>query len=79
MSSPITMFIAFSAFVFCQYAIFVASNIVAHYFGLAGSDYWCVVVVVFLLLNEFCFGHYNFELSLDDEDEDVYDWLGDDE
>lgn len=80
MSSPITMFIAFSIFVFCQYAIFIASNVAAHYFGLTGNTYWCVVVVVFLVLNEFCFGRFDFELDLDGgDDEDVYDWIGDDE
>lgn len=80
MSSPAIMFIAFSIFIFCQYAIFVASNVAAHYFGLTGSTYWCVVVVVFLVLNEFVFGRFDFELGLDGgDDEDVYDWLGDKE
>jgi len=80
MSSPAIMFIAFSIFIFCQYAIFVASNVASHYFGLTGSTYWCVVVVVFLVLNEFVFGRFDFELGLDGgDDEDVYDWIGDKE
>ena len=80
MSSPAIMFIAFSIFVFCQYAIFVASNVAAHYFGLTGNTYWCVVVVAFLVLNEFCFGRFDFELGVDDvDDDDGYDWIGDKE
>lgn len=51
-------------------SVFVAnlSNATGHY-------WWSIVIVVFLLLNELCFGHYNFELKDDDE----YEWLGDDE
>ena len=34
--------------------------------------------MVFLLLNELCFGHYDFELGFnEDETDDEYEWLGD--
>ena len=81
MTSPILMFIAFVIFLSCQYAIWVVSNLVGHHFGLTGSTYWCMVLVVFLILNEFCFGAYDFSMGLlDDSDEDnIYDWMNDDE
>ena len=47
---------------------------VADMTGATGYYYWSIVLVMFLLLNELCFGHYNFELNDDDE----YEWLGDD-
>ena len=76
--NPILVFIAFFIFLTCQYAIWVVSNLVAHWINLTGKTYWCVVLVVFLLLNEFCFGAYEFSTGLlEDEDEDLYDWLGD--
>ena len=79
-SSPIAMFIAFVIFIFCQYAIWVTSNLVSHHFNLTGSTYWCVVLVMFLILNEFAFGSYDFALGLtEDEDDNIYDWMEDDE
>ena len=78
-SSAPVMFVAFVVFLFCQYAIWVTSNIVSHYLGLTGSTYWCVVLVSFLILNEFCFGAYDFSLGILEDDEDnLYDWLEDD-
>lgn len=53
--------------------MFVAdlSNATGHY-------YWSIVIVMFLLLNELCFGHYDFQLDFNEDDEsDEYDWLGD--
>ena len=71
-SSAPVMFVAFVIFLLCQYAIWVCSNLIAHYFGLVGKVYWCVVLVAFLLLNEFCFGAYDFSMGLLGDDED--DW-----
>lgn len=34
--------------------------------------------MMFLALNELCFGAYDFELNFNEnEDDDEYDWLGD--
>lgn len=56
--------------------MFVAdlSNATGHY-------YWSIVIVMFLLLNELCFGHYDFELGFNEEDDDSdgYDWMEDGE
>ena len=36
--------------------------------------------MIFLLLNEICFHHYDFELDFnEDETDDEYDWMEDDE
>lgn len=36
--------------------------------------------MIFLLLNEICFHHYDLELDFnEDEDDDEYDWMEDDE
>lgn len=53
----------------------MVSMFVANLSNATGHYWWSIVIVVFLLLNELCFGHYNFELKDDDE----YEWLGDDE
>lgn len=79
MTSPLIMFIAFAIFIFCQYAIWVCSNLVAQHFGFTGSVYWCVVAVAFLMLNEFCFGAYDFSFGLLDDDDDLEDWQGGEE
>ena len=79
-SSAPVMFIAFVIFILCQYAIWVTSNLISHHFGLTGSTYWCVVLVSFLLLNEFCFGAYDFSMGIleDDDEDNLYDWMEDD-
>ena len=47
---------------------------------LLGIIIGALFLVVFLLLNELCFGHYDFELGFnEDETDDEYEWLGDDE
>ena len=74
MASPVIYFIAFAIFIFCQYAIFVVSNLIANYFGCTGSTYWCVVCVCFLVLNQFCFGAYDFSLGLVGDDDLVDGW-----
>lgn len=56
-------------------SVFVAnlSNATGHY-------WWSIVIVVFLLLNELCFHHYDFELGFnEDENDGGYDWMEDDE
>ena len=78
--NPFIYFVAFFIFLICQYAIWVCSNLVANYFSLTGRAYWCAVLVAFLLLNEFCFGAYDFSVRLleDDEKDDWIDkWNGD--
>jgi len=79
MESPFIYFIAFVIFLLCQYAIWVVCNFIAHLFSLTGKVYWAVVVVAFLLLNNLCFGAYEFGFGGDGEDDDWNDWLGDDE
>lgn len=73
-SSPVIMFIAFVVFISCQYAIWVTSNLIAHHFSLTGQMYWSVVLVSFLILNEFCFGAYDFAFGKDDET--INEWDG---
>lgn len=75
-SSPVVMFVAFVIFLLCQYAIWVTSNVISHWFGLTGRIYWCVVLVSFLLLNEFCFGAYDFTIGAL-EDDNVDEWIDD--
>lgn len=53
----------------------MVSMFVANLSNATGHYWWSIVIVVFLLLNELCFGHYDYELKDDDE----YEWLGDDE
>ena len=77
-SSPVVMFVAFVVFLFCQYAIWVCSNLIAHHFSLTGKIYWCVVLVSFLILNEFCFGAYDFAFG-DDEPIEKWETIWDDE
>lgn len=62
-------FILFVIFLFCQYAIWVCSNLVAHLLGVTGTVYWCVVVVSFLILNDLCFGAYELDFGTDTDDE----------
>ena len=53
---------------------------VADLTGATGHYYWSIVIVMFLLFNELCFGNYDFELNFDeDETDDEYDWMEDDE
>lgn len=73
MASPIIMFVASFVFLLCQYAIWVTSNLIGHHFGLTGSAYWCVVLVCFLLLNEFCFGAYDISMGILEDDNELND------
>ena len=51
----------------------------AEWFGVTGKVYWAVVVVTFLLLNNLCFGAYEFSTDfLEDGNDDEYDWMEDD-
>lgn len=78
--NPVFTFIVFVIFLLCQYAIWVCSNVISHWLGLTGKVYWAVVLVAFLLLNNLCFGAYEFSTELlEDEDESLYDWMEDDE
>ena len=65
--NPIFYFIAFFIFLLCQVAMVLVSLFVADMAGATGYSYWAIVLGMFLLLNELCFGHYNFELKDDDE------------
>lgn len=76
MSSPPLYFIAFVIFLLCQYAIWVVSNFISHYFGLTGKVYWCVVLVSFLILNEFAFGSYEFAMNTISDDDELQDEWG---
>lgn len=78
--NPIFYFVAFVLFLLSQYAIVMVSLFVADLSSATGNYYWSIVIVSFLLLNEFCFNSYNMELDFnDDGDDNEYDWLGDDE
>ena len=77
--NPVFTFIFFVIFLLCQYSIWLCSNVVAEWFGVTGKVYWAVVVVAFLLLNNFCFGAYEFSTDfLEDGNDDEYDWMEDD-
>lgn len=79
--SPVIYFIAFVIFLLCQYALFMVGMFVANLSNATGHYYWSIVIVMFLLLNELCFGHYDFELGFNEEDDDGdgYDWMEDGE
>lgn len=74
--SPVVYFIAFFIFLLCQVAMALVGMFVADLSNATGHYYWSIVIVMFLLLNELCFGHYDFQLDFNEED-DEYDWLGD--
>lgn len=68
-------FVFFFIFLLCQYAIVQVSMLVANYTNATGSYWWSIVIVVFLALNELCFGSYDFGLGFkEDEEIDEYDW-----
>ena len=76
----IITFIAFVIFLFCQYAILLVSEWIAHLSNATGHYYWSIVIVMFLLLNQLCFGAYDFAINLtDEEDDDEYNWIGDED
>lgn len=76
--NPIFYFILFFIFLLCQYCMLMVSMFVANLSNATGHYWWSIVIVVFLLLNELCFGHYDFELGFNEnEDDDEYEWLGD--
>ena len=78
--NPIFYFIAFFIFLLCQVAMIFVGMFVADLTGATGSYYWSITLVIFLLLNEICFHHYDFELGFnEDETDDEYDWMEDDE
>lgn len=78
--NPIFYFILFFIFLVCQVAMVLVGMFVADCTGATGHYYWSIVLVMFLLLNELCFGHYDFELGFnEDEDDDEYEWLGDED
>lgn len=72
--NPLITFFAFVIFLFCQYAIFLVSEWVAHLSNASGHYYWSIVIVMFLLLNQLCFGAYDFALNITDDEEDE-DWI----
>ena len=76
--NPIFYFILFFIFLLCQVAMVMVGMFVADCTGATGSYYWSITLVIFLLLNEICFHHYDFELGFN-EDDDEYDWMEDDE
>ena len=78
--SPVIYFISFVIFLLCQYAMLMFGMFIADLSNATGHYYWSIVIVMFLLLNELCFGHYNFELGFDEDDNgDEYDWMEDGE
>lgn len=73
-------FIAFFIFLLCEYEIIMVSNYIAQLSNATGNYYWSIVIVLFLLLNEFVFGSYDFAINFnDDEEDDEYEWLGDED
>lgn len=79
--NPIFYFILFFIFLLCQVAMILVGMFVADCTGATGSYYWSITLVIFLLLNEICFGNYDFELGFNEEDDesDGYDWMEDGE
>ena len=75
--NPIFYFILFFIFLVCQVAMVMVGMFVADLSGATGSYYWSITLVIFLLLNEICFNHYDFELGFNEDDE--YDWMEEDE
>lgn len=77
--NPIFSLLIFIVFFFVEYCIFVASNYLLAFTTLTGWNYWCVFVVVFLIINEFCLGMLGYneiDLSRTSRDEEEeYDWL----
>ena len=41
-------------FMIIEFVIWVVSNFIAHYLGVVGLTYWCVVIVSFLILSKVC-------------------------
>lgn len=72
-------FIAFFIFLLCQYAIIMVSNYIAQLSNATGHYYWSIVLVMFLVLNELSFKGYDFAINFSEDDEDMYDWMEDDE
>lgn len=78
--NPVFYFIAFFFFLLSQVCMVFCALFIADYSGATGHYYWSIVFVMFLLLNELCFGHYDFQLNLnEDEESDGYDWMEDGE
>ena len=72
-------FIAFTIFLLLQVCIWVASTSLVEKIGFSGQAYWCVTIVVFLIINEFVFGNFSyFESDMGGEDDDR-DWLNETE
>ncbi len=77
--NPIFYFILFFIFLVCQVAMVMVGMFVADLSNATDSYYWSITLVIFLLLNEICFHHYDFELGFnEDDDGDGYDWMEDD-
>ena len=78
--NPFFYFIAFFIFLVCQVAMVMVGMFVADLSNATGSYYWSITLVIFLLLNEICFHHYDFELDFNEnENDNEYDWMEDDE
>ena len=75
--NTIFYFILFFIFLLCQVAMVLVGMFVADMTGATGSYYWSITLVIFLLLNEICFHHYDFELGFNEDEDDEYEWLGD--
>ncbi len=68
--NPYWAFPIFVIFLFCQYAIYLVSNWIAILSNATGRTYWAIVVVAFLILNEFCFGGVIGEIDISDDERD---------
>lgn len=78
--NPIFYFIAFVIFLLCQYCMLLVGMFVADLSNAVGHYYWSIVIVMFLVLNELCFHSYDFELNINEDDnDDGYDWMEDGE
>lgn len=71
-------FIAFTLFILVQYCIFVTSTFVVDQSSATGKVYWCIVIVIFLVINQFVFGSFSYELYSREEDDDE-SWLNETE
>ena len=71
-------FIAFTIFLLVQYCIGVTSIFIVNHLNAEGLVYWCIVVVIFLAINQFVFGSFSYELDSREEDDDE-SWLNETE
>ena len=75
--NEVVTFIIFVIFLLVQYCIWLVSNYIGELSNTTGRLYWAIVVVVFLVLNEYVFGGFANETILQDDSRDeekIWEW-----